>query len=290
MSNKLHYRTLTREDLGQMHRSFIEAFSNYQVSMKMSREAFEDRMLRKLNINFDLSPAVFSGDKLVGFIFQSINEYEGVLSAYNGGTGVIPGYLGQGLTAKLYDFILPRLKGEGVKKCVLEVLTENKQAIKSYHKSGFEISKDFQCLMLKDGVLKNTSQSDFQIEKSDGFDSNEFLALGEANASMIDQLSQVKFNLSKEIILECRSSNELLGYVIFQPHNGRISQLAVKSEYRRQGIGSLLIHETHCLSNNKKLSILNIQLKEEGLISFFKDLGFSMDLKQYEMQKLLTNV
>ncbi|WP_176214734.1 GNAT family N-acetyltransferase [Reichenbachiella faecimaris] len=273
-----------------MHRSFVEAFSNYQVNMKMSRDAFEDRMLSKLNINFGLSPGVFSGDKLVGFIFQTINKYEGQLAAYNGGTGVIPGYLGQGLTAKMYEFILPDLISNGVEKCVLEVLIDNEAAIHAYSKVGFKKTKTFQCLMLKDGILKKNANQTLEIKETRVFSVSEYGSLGEINPSMLDQLSQVRYHLSKETILEYRENEGLLGYVIFQPKNGRITQLAVHYKYRNQGIGAALLTRAHLLSESKTLSVLNIETKEEGAILFFEALGFARDLQQYEMQKQLTNV
>ncbi|SMD34088.1 Ribosomal protein S18 acetylase RimI [Reichenbachiella faecimaris] len=290
MVSTLSYRALTRNDLSQMHRSFVEAFSNYQVNMKMSRDAFEDRMLSKLNINFGLSPGVFSGDKLVGFIFQTINKYEGQLAAYNGGTGVIPGYLGQGLTAKMYEFILPDLISNGVEKCVLEVLIDNEAAIHAYSKVGFKKTKTFQCLMLKDGILKKNANQTLEIKETRVFSVSEYGSLGEINPSMLDQLSQVRYHLSKETILEYRENEGLLGYVIFQPKNGRITQLAVHYKYRNQGIGAALLTRAHLLSESKTLSVLNIETKEEGAILFFEALGFARDLQQYEMQKQLTNV
>ncbi|MEP2024388.1 MAG: GNAT family N-acetyltransferase [Reichenbachiella sp.] len=281
---------MSKEDLGQMHRSFIEAFSKYQVNMKMTREAFEDRMLFKLNINFDLSPGVFSGDKLVGFIFQTTNEYEGQWAAYNGGTGVIPGYLGLGLTSKMYDYIKPALLEEGVKKCVLEVLVENEVAIKAYEKAGFGKVKTFQCLMLKDARLKREARSSVEIKTVRASSIEEYQTLGEIQSSMLDQLNQVKYHLPHEIILETRNNRMLIGYMIFQPRNGRITQLAVHPAHRKQGIGTALICRAHALSVNKKMSILNIESKETGIISFLEKLGFNRDLQQFEMQKQLTNV
>ena len=287
MGDQLHFRVLTSNDLGQMHRSFIEAFSTYKVEMKMSREAFEDRMLDKLHIDFNISPGVFSGDKLVGFIFQTINNYEGQQSAYNGGTGVIPGYLGQNLTYRMYEFILPTLRSKGVKKCVLEVREDNISAIKAYRKSGFEKTKDFQCLMLKEGILSRKGNISFQMKVVSDFDINRFLPIGEIESSMLDQLSQVKYHLNKEMILECLDDDHLIGYIVFQPHNGRIAQLAVKKEYRLQGIGTALVSKAHQLSESKTLSVLNIETEQRGLIQFFEKMGFTCDLTQFEMQRLI---
>lgn len=255
----------------------------------MSREAFEDRMLSKLNIQFDLSPGIFSGDKLIGFIFQAVDRYEGKLAAYNGGTGVIPGYHGQGLTTKMYDFILPEMKKKGVEQCVLEVLTDNEVAIHAYKKAGFEKIKTFQCLMLKDGILKGYHKVLVDVEKVNDYAIDEYLALGEIQPGMLDQLSQIKHHLAKETILEYRKDNELIAYIIFQPSNGRIGQLAVKSEFRRQGIGSSLVYHAYQLSSSKALSVLNIETKVEEVIKFFINLGFNRDLLQFEMQKKLTD-
>lgn len=287
MTKSLTYRTLKREDLGQMHRSFLEAFSDYQVDMKMSREAFDDRMLSKLNIDFDISPGVFSGDKLVGFIFQSAYDYESNPCAYNGGTGVIPGHKGQGLTSRMYDFVLPAMKQKGIHKCVLEVLVDNQAAIRAYSKSGFEQTKIFQCLMLKKESLRKTNKTLKGIREVQDFSIAEYVMLGECQAGMLDQLSQIKHHLTKETVLEYRIDGLLLAYVIFQPSNGRITQLAVRRDHRKNGIGSALVHQVQKLSDSKKLSILNIDKKEAGVINFFRQLGFTQDLQQYEMQKQL---
>lgn len=286
MGGQVRYRTLTRDDLGQMHRSFVEAFSSYQVNMKMSREAFEDRMLHKLNMEFGLSPGVFVGDKLVGFIFQMINKYEGQLSAYNGGTGVIPGHTGHHLATKMYDYIFPKMVERGVKKCVLEVLENNTTAIRAYEKAGFEKTKTFQCLMLKGEQLKSNTSKEHTISRVSRFPLKEYQSLGEVQPGMLDQLSQVQHHLNKEIILEYRDECQLWGYLIFQPDNGRITQLAVDKNARRQGVGTSLIHEAYLLTKRKALSVLNIDSTAVDLIDFFLHQGFIRDLVQYEMQKV----
>ncbi|MEO9849833.1 MAG: GNAT family N-acetyltransferase [Reichenbachiella sp.] len=273
-----------------MHRTFIEAFSDYKVNMKMSREAFEDRMLSKLNIEFEISPGIYSGDKLVGFIFQSMNTYEGQLAAYNGGTGVIPGYTGQGLTGRMYDFILPEMKKRGIEKCVLEVLTDNARAISAYENAGFERGKTFQCFMLKDGRLNNIRNLSDRFSKVLDFSIEEYSSIGEIQPGMLDQLSQIKHHLAKESILEFRKGDELLAYIIFQPGNGRIAQLAVRPEFRRQGIAGALVYQAQQLCESKALSVLNIETKQEGVINFFTKLGFGCDLLQFEMQKKIADV
>jgi len=116
----------------QIHRSFSEAFEDYAVNFDLSYHQFANRLLRKLNIKFDHSIGAFSGDKLVGFLFHTINPYDGKMMAYNGGTGVIPGHRGYGLTKRMYNILIPAIATSEMQAVVLEVLKTNKAAIKAY--------------------------------------------------------------------------------------------------------------------------------------------------------------
>jgi hypothetical protein len=119
----LQFKVLCPSDFAQMYRTFIEAFSSYPIRMDLTKDAFRDRMIGKVNISYDHSVGVFHSEKLIGFIFNSINEYEGIKTAYNGGTDVLEDYWGQNLTKKMYDHVLPILKRDQVKRCILEVIS-----------------------------------------------------------------------------------------------------------------------------------------------------------------------
>jgi ribosomal protein S18 acetylase RimI-like enzyme len=70
---------------------------------------------------------------------------DGKLVVYNGGTGVIPENRKSGWVREMYDLILPVLKEQGAEKLVLEVITENVPAIKSYEKFGYTVSRKLKC-------------------------------------------------------------------------------------------------------------------------------------------------
>ncbi|MGB1041677.1 MAG: GNAT family N-acetyltransferase, partial [Flavobacteriales bacterium] len=111
---------------------FNKSFSDYFVSLQLSEKQFFEKLISN-NIDFSLSVGAFENNKLVGFILHGVNAK----SVYNSGTGVIPKRRGFGLTIRMYKFILPILKSNQISKVVLEVITENIQAIKSYKKVGF---------------------------------------------------------------------------------------------------------------------------------------------------------
>ena len=131
-----------------MHRSFLEAFRDYAVPYSLTLDEFVRKMKHKVHISFAHSYGAFSNEKLVAFIFHSLGPYEGLKMAYNGGTGVVPGHRGHHLPHRLYDHILPVMQRDGLERCVLEVLTENKTALSIYEKVGFRKTKEFLCFKI----------------------------------------------------------------------------------------------------------------------------------------------
>ncbi|WP_242499304.1 GNAT family N-acetyltransferase [Flavobacterium sp. 140616W15] len=120
------------------------SFSDYIVPFKLNSEQLEAKIIAE-NIKLDLSIGVLSSGKLVGFMLHAINELDGQLIAYNGATGVIPGYRGQGLVAKMYDYLLPKLKDLDVKEMILEVIVGNNAAIRAYEKMNYKVHRTLNC-------------------------------------------------------------------------------------------------------------------------------------------------
>ena len=103
MNNAFTIRSLTPEDVPEILIAFKQAFSDYVISVNLTHDLFKKRFIDKLQMNFELSAGVFLQETLVGFIFTSIHEFQGKLTAYNGGTGVIPKFRGHGLTQQMYE-------------------------------------------------------------------------------------------------------------------------------------------------------------------------------------------
>ena len=274
-------RTLEREDLDQMYSTFLEAFSDYQINFNLSKEQFDRRFLQKLNINFDLSVGAFFEGKLVGFVFHAVNQYRSETMLYNGGTGVIPKHRGHGLVAKMYQLIKSSMIENRIERSVLEVITKNEKAIKAYEKVGFEALRVFKCFKLTKKLTERLNPS-ILINKKEKPVFNDYLNLVDYEPSFIDTFPQLENN-PNELVLEAYTDNQLAGFIVFQPLLGRISQLGVDKKLRKQGIGYSLIKETQELSNNRQLTLLNVDEEEFDMINFLTNRGFENQIDQYEM-------
>ena len=60
------YRLLSSADLSALYDCFLDAFSDYQVDMQMSREQFDQRIVRD-GVQLELSGGAFDDDKMIGF-------------------------------------------------------------------------------------------------------------------------------------------------------------------------------------------------------------------------------
>jgi ribosomal protein S18 acetylase RimI-like enzyme len=281
-------RNLNSEDLQEMYKAFKMAFQDYPIPFDLSEEHFRKKFVNKLNISLDLSAGSFSNNILNGFIFTSVCLYDDILTAYNGGTGVVPVCRGNGLTSDIYNYLIPGFRKQNISMCILEVLTENKAAIKVYKKIGFRITRNYKCYKLNPFnpvSRKENNQILLAVASKPNWSKyNEFL---DYMPSYLDSHGMIEKNLENEVIVEAKLNNVIVGYSIFQPETGRISHIAVDKTQRNNGIGTMLIRFIYSNSIQKALTIINIPDDTDSLLSFLVRSGFENELNQYEMRLML---
>ncbi len=143
---------------------FLLAFENYYVKMPSDPEYYRNRWTAA-KVNFDLSYGMFDRGRLVGFIIHAVDTRFGIKTAFNTGTGVIPEFRGQRITSSIYEMALKDLRYNGIEKCSLEVIQENKKAIRAYQGAGFEICKGYHCF--SGPIQLGPGQDDIQLKKLD---------------------------------------------------------------------------------------------------------------------------
>ena len=225
---------------------------------------------------------------MLGFIMNAIGQFDGKLTAYNGGTGVIPTQRGLKLGERLYEFLMPALAQKGIQQLLLEVIADNAPAIRLYEKLGFEKTQKLTCFAyLSPTFPKEKSSLPIQISKVETPDWSKYQAfVGNAYVCWQNQLEAVARDLNQETILEVYHKTETIGFAIFNLQSGKISQMAISEAYRNQKIGHNLVRAMHALSAHKRLSILNISQKDRQALSFFQNLGFSVAVEQFEMRRV----
>lgn len=272
--------TLEKVDIKELTEVFNSSFSDYLVPFVITEEQLSKKMLTE-NIRLDYSIGAFSEGKLVGFILHFFNEQDAVKSVYNGGTGVIKEFRGKKLTTKMYDFILPKLKQDGINTLVLEVLEENFGAIKSYKNVGFQEYRILNCFKGEISITKreNTAVS---IEKLNSFDWKILQSFWDFTPTWQNSI-QVMEILKSNCAYGASINKELIGYIIYNPDSKRIQQLAVNPSHRNNGVGSKLIEEI-IKENGNQLSLINVDDNATTTKHFLTKIGFEKYINQLEMK------
>ncbi len=285
ITQKTKIRNLQPGDLDQMYDAFKLSFDDYPVPFNLSKAHFIKKFVEKLNLNFELSAGAFENNKLIGFIFTSMGFYNNLLTAYNGGTGVIPACRGRGITYKMYDFLLPKLRCQQISQCILEVLVNNPAATHIYKQIGFTINRNFRCFKLDPFTfIPGRESKDIEIRNQKNPDWETYTSWFSVKPSYLDTIEMINQNLQNEYLSEATINGTCVGFIIFQSALGRISQICVDPKQRKKGIGSALVLHCYHESKNKSLTLINVEYEAGEIVSFFMNRGFQYQLDQYEME------
>ena len=268
--------------LSQLYEAFVRVYEDYPIKFKPTPEEFRIRLI-KLNLDMGRSIAYKNGDDIIGFILYTINNYQGKMTAYNGGTGVLPHYRGKGIIDFLFDQSIEELSNAGANSLLLEVISTNQYAIKLYERLDFEYTRTLKSFKKKKAY---SSPIPTVLLKKANILKAEYKAFKDFETSFIDSDSQLPFNLNNELLVEAYIQHELAGYIIYQPQVGRISQLAVDRKQRGKKVAQALLRHAE-LTSTRALTILNIPENEQETIGALEALGFENELDQYEMEYLI---
>ncbi|MEM0939305.1 MAG: GNAT family N-acetyltransferase [Bacteroidota bacterium] len=274
------HRLLTKNDFTALYDSFKAAFSENSVKLRPTKEEFSYRLAHKLRVVYDISGATFDGSVLIGFILHTSNIYEGIPTAYNGGTGVLPGFRNQRVAEELYEYLIPKIQSKFLARVLLEVVEVNEYAIKLYEKVGFNFRRRLLCFKqtLELDYLSHSHKIEEGLVSQVDFNFNDF------EPSFLD--SEAHLMDGKEKVLLCKINGELAGFAIFQPHLGRISQLAVIPKHRGKKVAKSLLYEIQKKSS-KKLTIMNIPEDQLSFHQFLIRNGFINEVNQFEMELII---
>ena len=285
----LHFSTLEKHELSQIHRTFLESFADYQVDMSyMTEKVFSCRAIKN-GVDYKSSVGVFAKNKMVGFTLIGIDRWKGVLSAFDAATGIVKAYRGQGIAKKMFEFLIPRLKERGVKKFILEVLQDNSSAVQAYKKAGFNITRELDCFELdlkQTGINLNGGVSLFTVQEVGKDILTEFQGLLNWEPSWENSFSSIKRIPDEVSFYAAVHRGSAVGLLVYYPLLNWILTLLVKKEFRRKGAASVLL--AHCLQNlNPRINsikVLNVDCSDIGQKAFLEKRGFKIYVKQYEME------
>lgn len=284
---KVMYKNLVNISFEELHKTFVDAFSDYAVDISyMTPDVIQNRAIKN-GYDPESSVGVFNNNKLVGFTLVGIDKHCEIPAAFDIMTGLVKDYRGKGIASQMFDFIKPTLKEKKIKQFYLEVLQENKPAIRAYQKTGFTIIRSLDCFILsvKDFRITEEARIPLKFKKIDKSGIDEFETFADWTPSWENSFNSIKRIPDEIITIAAEYSINKVGLIVYYPLLNWILAFLVDPKYRKMGVGSALISQLIDQMYGKvdKIKFLNIQSEDEDLITFLKESGFDLMTGQYEM-------
>ncbi len=284
----MEIKSLQDISLEQLYEAFSDAFEDYDV--KISKLQLE-RMLVRRGFVPEMSFAAFDGGLLVSFTLNGIGHFNGHLTAYDTGTGTRKAYQGRGLARQIFEHSVPFLKEYGIKQYLLEVLQHNTNAISVYKKQGFEVLREFNYFVQSNQSVKASNEAlllDFAIKEMSLTDYDSVSAFWDFTPSWQNSFEAILRKPGDFHVFGAFDSDfNLLGYCVFEPVSGDVTQIAVRKDCRRKGIGSSLLLKVVGMNTFPYIKILNADIHCKSITSFLESRNIQVTGRQFEMMRSL---
>jgi len=216
---------------------------------------------------------------LVGFIIHAIDKRAGILTAFNTGTGVIPGYRGKRIMKSIYEYALKDLGQNGIEKSTLEVIRENDVAVRSYESIGFKVCKKYRCYT-----------GDIKIENCDPFELKE-IELKNIDWEKLPNQQFYSWDFQNETIIEGNYSffqvlnnKEPESFFIINPENQYLAQFDLLNAETKGW--NRLFSAIKQISGTIK--VINVDERLKDKLDNLSLIGLENSVNQYEMELKIT--
>jgi len=291
------YKNLEDIDESEILETHNVAFSDYEVQMHCTLPHFQN-INKQRGVRSALSIGAFDDGKLVGFIINGAGNWNNKLTVYDCGTGIIKDYRHKGIATEIIKRLIILLQEAGISQYLLEVIKNNEKAYQLYLKQGFEIIREFDCVIAEIPTIKEKIEErkeDLQVINNDkNFNINEtnqpnwdsYKKFWDKTPSWQNSIECIERNREVLTILELNHKSTPVGYAVFDPRSGGFAQFAIHPEFRRRKMGVYLINKViEKCPTATRFSIINIDKDLNSFIGFYESLGFTIFVEQYEMMK-----
>ena len=278
-------KQLSGMSIDTIHAAFVKAFADYAEPIELSVEQLQ-YMIERRGCNLDLSFGAFDNEELVGFTLNGIGEWNGKLTAYDTGTGVIKEFRKKGIATQLFNDSLPVLRENNITQYLLEVIRTNKKAYDLYTKAGFNVTREFDYYISpKDAIeIKISKLNDEYVIKEIGDpDWKLFKAFWDFVPSWQNSIDSLNRKLDYFKILGIFDNSRAVGYGVIEKDTGDIPQLGIDKGYRRKGLSTTLLHNLLQYSTSDVIRIINIEASYTTFKKFADSLNLTPGFGQYEM-------
>jgi len=277
--------SLQNANFDDLFKAFSQAFSDYE--MHWSKEQLKS-MLNRRGFIPELSFAAFEKNEIVAFTLNGIGLFNNKRTAYDTGTGTVKEFRGQGLATKIFEYSVPYFKEEKIEQYILEVLKHNSKAVSIYKKVGFTINRELNYFMQSIETINNINSDHnlfYEIKNIELKNIRQMTEFWDFHPSWQNSFDAINRNPGNFIIKGAFRQHKAIGYFVLEPKSGDITQIAVDKQYRRKGVGSLLLKEAVKSNQNDSIKIINTDVGCLSITEFLKSKNILIKGKQLEMIK-----
>lgn len=283
----INVKTLKNVDFDTISKAFSKAFADYEMQLTSEQLL---QMITRRGFKPELSFGAFDNDELISLTLNGIDTWNGLLTAYDTGTGTIKEYRGQGLAKKIFQESVPVLKENGITQYLLEVLQHNDKAVNLYKNQGFKVTREFNYFTANKNELDFSNKkinNDTEIKDLNIPDSNMASSFWDFEPSWQNSFDSIKRTETNFKALGAFYNKELIGYGISELNTGDITQIAVHKNHRRNGVGTALLQGLIRIIPSKSIKIINSEKEVHSINDFLKSINIKPVGSQFEMIKHL---
>lgn len=282
----MEIKSLEKTEFETIFKAFSQAFADYEI--QWNKAQFKT-MLNRRGFVPELSFAAFDeNDEISAFTLNGLGRFNGKLTAYDTGTGTLKDYRGRGLATEIFETSLPYLRENKIEQYLLEVLQHNTKAVSIYKKLGFETTREFNYFMQKsENIDSRIENPEYSVKQMNTIDFESISNFWDFYPSWQNSIEAIKRASEDFIFLGVFNEKKLIGYCVFEPASGDITQIAVEKQNRRMGIATLLLNEAIKYNKTDTVKIVNTDILCVSITEFLKAKNIEPKRKQFEMIKML---
>lgn len=285
MAENIEIRSLQDVSTERLHQAFMVAFSDYVEPVSFSMRQL-GRMLARRAYHGGISFGAFLHDEMVGFTLNGLDEWEGVVTAYDTGTGVRPEYRGMGIATRIFDASLPLFREQGIERYLLEVIRTNTGAVTLYRKLGFRLTREFDywsCSPELTLALGSRLPPGMSVNVIQSLDWDALCSFWDYAPSWQNSIGSIERARKRCLFLGVFSSGKVVAYAVMERGTGDVPQFAVHPSFRRMGLASILLRELTERIEPPELRFTNTDAAYAPIRAFLLGIGLQPGDGQYEM-------
>jgi GNAT superfamily N-acetyltransferase len=285
--NNMEIKKLSEYSFEEAVQIYNASFENYIVNKTMTLEQFISRFGLDNISPENCIVGVIDGEP-VGLVRSGIKMVAGKKFAWNGGTGVVKHYRGQGIGTKLMNHVIDFYKDQNVELATLESFSHNDNAVSLYKKVGYQIVDKLITLENNGSLEANSSEYEGNFTAVYGLPQDvQTISFYDHYSPWQNQCTNIRDGLS---LIVKDQLGEILGYSLYKrlyDNDGLIKFIILNqchavdnSEVSKSVIHFMLDKVFNSIDIECMRMTFNLSSKNQVAINYLESKGF---FKKYEL-------